>query len=264
MSNLKELADKFAKMGARLKVNAVDGSDSLRIDVQRDHRGEYFEIDTSIPLHVLDIDQKNKHLVLMACQTTGEKPKFLCGFDERGWFAAALPETGAGVRDSRRGISSVESAKDALKPKDVREAEKNRKIKPKHKNKRRNKAWKRQGEWFFVPAGRLQVDENTILKNEPIRMGNRRQHVCAEIYRTGGEQVWVSRKYPNGLTDADYKALPSKEQIGFRRMTRDAKVYARGRITAPDHAPLYLDGWHEVMPNTESRARHGAKVAFLD
>ncbi len=269
------VTDKFKEMGARVKVypptkeqSRWSSGQELRIDVDEDK----FDIRSEVPLVVLDVDKKDRHLVLMARMPNGDKPKFLCGFDERGWFAAPLPEPQhvkwhRGEKPStRRGISDVASAKASLKPPEVIEAEGRLRLKPRKRSGRVNAASKRQGEWFFVPDRKLQVDDELVLKNEPIQMGGKRQHICAEVFRSGGETVWVNSKNPNGMPDAEYKALDQKErQSGyFRRMVRDASVYARGKVSAPDHAPLHLDGWHKVIPNTESRARHAPKVAFLD
>ena len=278
------ITEKFKKMGARLKIyppsdssrtnrRAFTSTDTLRIDVDRDIEGEYFDICTDVPLVVLDVDAKDKHLVLMARETNGTKPKFLCGFDERGWFVAALPEPQhirwhRGEKPSiRRGISDVQSAKAALKPREVVESEQKKRLKKRKRNKRVNQASKRQGEWFFVPA-RIDADDCdlVILKNEPIQMGGKRRHMCEEVYRQGGETVWVNFANPNGITDAKYRALSQDERVmgRFNRMVRDAAVYARGKVTAPDHAPLLLVGWHKVIPNTENLALHGPRVAFLD
>lgn len=245
---------------------AIRDGNIMRIDVVRDNKtgNPYFDICTNLHLQVLDIEPKEKHLVLMARTNEGEKQKYLCGFDERGWFAAALPETPK-ARD-RRGISSVQSAKDSLKPKEVRDAEDGKRMKRRKRNQRVNKASKRQGEWFFVPARKLDVNEELILINEPIQMGGKRKHICQEVYRTGGEKVWVGRHYRNGITEDAYRNLSPniRSKEGFRQMTRDAEVYARGAIKAPDHDTLYLDGWHRVIPNTEGRAAHAEKVVFLD
>ena len=72
----------------------------------------------------------------------GEKSKFLCGFDERHWFEAAIPEWASAVR-------GVASAQDALQPEAVREAV--ARVRPHDRFRHRNAAYVRQGEWFFLP-----------------------------------------------------------------------------------------------------------------
>jgi hypothetical protein len=47
-------------------------------------------------------------------------------------------------------------------------------------------------------------------------------------------------------------------------MARGAGVFARSRVTHPDHATIVLDQWHEVLMNTESGAAAMRHVAFLD
>jgi len=263
---------KFEKIGAYAKVYAPEHPERRGQEVRIDVNGETFDIRTTVPIVVLDVDPEDKHLLLMARMSDGTKPKYLCGYDERGWFAAALPEPQhvrwlRGQKPSiARGISDIESAKASLKPGEVVEAERKKKLKRRKRNKRVNAASKRQGEWFFIPA-RLEVKDQDILHKEPIRMGNKRQHVCAEVYRRGGEEVWVNSEYPNGLTNQQYAKLfkeQPKYNRPFQRMVRQAEVFARGKVTAPDHAPLYLDGWHKVVPNTENLAIHGRQVAFLD
>ena len=81
----------------------------------------------------------------------------------------------------------------------------------------------------------------------------------------GGETVYVSTKYPAGLTATEYKRLPPEERNrGFRMMKRDARVYVRGEITHRDHKTVYLRGWHRVLMNTENRSLAMRFLAFLD
>jgi hypothetical protein len=47
-------------------------------------------------------------------------------------------------------------------------------------------------------------------------------------------------------------------------MTRDAVVYARGRVRHADHRTITLHGWHRVLMNTEGQSRAMRNVAFLD
>jgi hypothetical protein len=52
--------------------------------------------------------------------------------------------------------------------------------------------------------------------------------------------------------------------MSWRRMVRDAEVYARGKVRHPDHKTVFLSGWHRVYMNRERFARHAAQIAFLD
>ena len=115
----------------------------------------------------------------------------------------------------------------------------------------------RQGEWFFVPRPRLKVDNQHVLHNEPIRRGAGKPHMCQFLYRLNGQAVWVCDEYPDGLLESQYRELPRNEQARYRwkRMMRNARVYVKGNIRHPDHETVRLVGWHEVVMNTETRAR---------
>lgn len=215
-------------------------------------------------IKILDVQPSEKHLLLMWNEKTGEKAtkhKFLCGRDERDWFVAAVP--GEGVRN-------VSDAMEALKPDVVQRRERAMRVPESQKKERHNAARRRQGEWFFVPVWhRLGAKPINILRNEPIQRGRAKPHRCEFLYREGGEAVWVSRNYPDGITESEYKKLlkkdPSKKHLVWQRMVRDAKVYAKGRITHPDHATLDLgDAWHWVLMNRENEAPSMKHMRFLD
>ena len=76
---------------------------------------------------MLDAEPADRHLLLLV-RENGAKNKLLCGHDERHWFVAAVPE-GAGA-------STVASAKEALKPREIRSRQ--RGLKARERNRRRN------------------------------------------------------------------------------------------------------------------------------
>ena len=159
-------------------------------------------------------------------------------------------------------MSGVAQAIEALQPEDVREAVD--RAKPKDPHRRKNKAFVRQGEWFFVPEPSLQVADSLVLDNEPLTRGGT-AHVMEHAFRRGGETVYVNRKHPNGLTEAGFRALSEKAKRGsWDKMVRDAEVFAKGAIRHPDHATIVLPGWHRVLMNTEQQARAMQHVVFLD
>jgi len=270
----------FFRMGARVKVaefaiarsgwrRVNSRGDDLRIilNIGRDRLGDFFEIrtlaGTSHELLVLNADPRKKHLLLLSRQFDEQgklhaKQKFLCGQDEGHWFVAAIPED--------EPVSTVAAAQIALKPGEVRVREEAMGVTRKEGFRRRNAAFIRQGEWFFLPAGEIQTDPLRLLRNEPISRGNGGSPHRAELcYRMGGETVYVSTKYPSGLTAREYFRLPEKERNrGFRMMKRDATVYVRGEITHRDHKTVHLNGWHRVLMNTESRSKAMRFLAFLD
>ena len=184
--------------------------------------------------------------------------RFLCGHDERDWFVAAVPGS----------ATTVKQAMENLMPPQVRAAALKSGLKLDDKFTRRNKAFLRQGEWFFIPHPDKQVQNKDILKNEPIRRGRGKPHMVQELYRNGGETVFVCARHPNGLTPVQQSELfnrnPSARLWLWRSMVRGASVYARGRVSHSDHATIVLPCWHEVVMNTESNSRTMANVAFLD
>jgi hypothetical protein len=263
------LGTKFARIGARLKVADRPSrrgrtSGVLSLDVQTDRKGEFFEIvrqpAAEADVAVLDVQPADRHLLLLVREGM-DKSKFLCGQDERHWFVAALPETAP--------VGTVRQAKEALKPPEVQTAQAYKRLGAKARNRRKNAAYVRQGEWFFVPVAGFAVDPKLVLPNEPLSRGNGGKAHWAEFcFRTGGETVYVCSKYPNGLTGAQIKTIladsPNAKGWGWRTMQRNPGVYVRGRIRHPDHATITLHGWHRVLMNTEGQSRAMKSVAFLD
>ncbi len=199
-------------------------------------------------------------MLLLVRKSTAEPQldRFLCGHDEREWFVAAVPGK----------ASSVVQAMEALKPADVLAAQAEQRLTARQRNRRKNRAFRRQGEWFFVPAPTLLVDNKLVLRNEPIRRGGGKPHIVEELYRTGGTRVYVCAQHPNGLIEPEYKDVlrrnPQASRWGWKVMMRDAGVYACGRIRHPDHATITLPEWHRVTMNTETQSRTMCFVAFLD
>jgi hypothetical protein len=268
------LERKFTRIGARLKhVDRPSRSRAfstglsggrVRLDVQTDGKGEFFAIvggaDSEANVEVLDVQPTDRHLLLMVRQD-GEKSKFLCGHDERHWFVAAVPESAP--------VGTVRAAKEALKPVEVQAIQARLGLRWNERNRRKNAAYRRQGEWFFVPAPDLQVDERLILRDEPITRGaGSKPHRAEFCYRSGGENVYVCTRFPNGLTERNYRRLlekrPEARNWSWSVMSRNAAVYVRGRVRHADHKTITLDGWHRVLMNTESQAKAMRHVAFLD
>ena len=275
--NTQPIESGFAQMGARVKVREIpsrwrQGDRSwinptdYSLDIQRDSNGEFFEL--RVPTHLSDTldvtvmqsEPKQRHLLLFV-RKPGDKPqldRFLCGHDEREWFVAAVPG----------GVSSVRQAMDALQPAPVRQALASHNVSIKKRNARKNRAFRRQGEWFFIPEPSLVVDDKLVLRNEPLRRGAGKPHMVEQLFRTGGETVYVSSKHPNGLLPAAYKRLlktdPSAARWAWRMMRRDMGGYACGAVSHADHATITLPFWHRVMMNTETQSRTMRNVAFLD
>ena len=275
--NAKQIESRFSEMGARLKVREIASRWQMgsrkwidpvdyAMDIQRDRGGEFFEL--RVPTHlrqsleatVLQTEPKERHLLLLV-RKSAAKPqldRFLCGHDEREWFVAAVPG----------GASSVRQAMDALQPRDVRDALARSHVSSNKRYSRKNRAFRRQGEWFFVPEASLHLDEKLVLRNEPLRRGAGKPHLVEQLYRTGGEMVHVCSKHPNGIPEQEYRELlrvnPKAAYWGWRVMRRNPSVYARGTVRHSDHDTITLQFWHRVLMNTETQSRSMANVAFLD
>ncbi|MGI9516110.1 MAG: hypothetical protein ACR2NP_03615 [Pirellulaceae bacterium] len=263
------LTGKFTRIGARLKVvdrpaSRFNNPDNrLVFDIASDRRGEYFEItrpggvDPSV--EPLDVQPAVQHLLLLV-RELDEKSKYLCGMDERHWFVAAVPESAP--------VGTVRQAWEALKPREVRNAQAVRKVSGKARHRRKNAAFRRQGEWFFLPVVNMTVPDELVLHNEPLRRSGGKAHWAQYCYRTGGESVYVCSRYPNGVVADQYHKILSgngrAKNWGWVSMRRNPGVYVCGRIRHPDHATVNLHGWHQVIMNTESQSRAMRHVAFLD
>jgi hypothetical protein len=254
----------FGKIGARLKISLTGWR--TEINILQDKKGEYFDIRISqnddVEYQVIDLQKDMRHLLLMS-RRDESKEKFLCGHDERHWFVCAVPG---------RSITNVVKAMEALQPDFVREQIAQRIRRPKNRLQRRNEVFVRQGEWFFVPVPELIVQPTfniPIHKNEPITRGRgSKSHICEEVYRSGGETVWVCFRYPNGVSVEDYREIlqsnPRAEKWNWQMMQINSTVYARGTVRHPDHKTVRLDGWHQVFMNTENEAPGMQHVVFLD
>ena len=264
------LLTKFARIGARLKVTDRPSnrrrvaSGVISLDVQVDRQGEFFEVAKSPgsdpEVAVLDVERTERHLLLLVREGT-EKQKFLCGHDERHWFVAAIPESAP--------VGTVRQAKEALKPPEVRVAQDREGLRAKDRNRRKNAAYHRQGEWFFLPIAGFRVDTERVLRNEPISRGNGgKPHWVEFCYRTGGETVYVCRRHPRGVSVQEYQQIltanPQAQSWSWQTMRRNTSVYARGTVRHDDHKTIVLHGWHAVLMNTEVQAKAMQNVVFLD
>ncbi|MEE8435526.1 MAG: hypothetical protein V3S64_12130 [bacterium] len=271
---------KFETMGARLKVEIAEsriaalrptarsgliGAERFSLNVLGRGKNQYFEIQAGgeVEVEVLDVSKTGRHLLLML-RTGGRlnKAKFLCGHDEREWFAAALPED--------KPVKSIATAMEALKPDAVIESQQRKKVKTRKRNKRANEGFVRQGEWFFIPVPGFDASGLIVHKHEPLSRGRGRPHMVAELVRSGGTQVWVCGEHPTGVSEKEYRRIlkknPGAGKWGWRTMMRDPAVYVRGEVSQPGgHKTIDLNGWHRVEVNTEGQSRaFGDALAFLD
>lgn len=253
------LQKQFGRMGARLAVTHRPGG--FTVDVRRDQLGGLFDIgvnQSTEQVMALDVKPRQRHLLLVVRH--GATNKFLCGHDERDWFAAAVPNVG--------GVSNVREAMEALKPREVREAQLAHHVKRQRLNRRRNAGFVRQGEWFFVPVTGLVVQPLMVLHNEPLIRGRGKPHVAEFVYRTGGQLRFVSSEYPRGLSEKRYRRLliddPSKAHLRWSAVRMNPQAFVRGAIRHPDHKTIRLDDWHRVFTNTENEAASMRHLVFID
>lgn len=168
------LVRRFAAIGACASIERM--RDVPRIDVGVDRRGGFFALRLPVDreaLSVVDADRDDRCLLLLV-RDGGMKSKFLCGFDERHWFVAAIPE-------SARGVGGGVAAKVALQPDAVRDAV--ARVRPRDRFSRRNAAYVRQGEWFFLPQWNVVADERAVLRNEPLTRGRGKAHMLEYAFR---------------------------------------------------------------------------------
>lgn len=292
--NIDMLRDHFGRMGADLEVTIHDApsvnnwSRRRRVRVVEpgntryvlnvvDHgrRQEQFTLEIwpskidHLEFITTDIRPDWRHLLLIvkrfnSSQVEVSKDKFLCGHDERHWFIATVPD--------QQGIAGVADAMEALKPANVVQSQQRQAVRPKDWHKRRNAGFIRQGEWFFIPEPTFRpFDMGLILRHEPLQRPFGKPHIVDEIIRVGGETVYVSNRYPNGLAERQYQALikrqPEAKGWNWRIMRRNPQVYARGKVRHPDHKTIELPIWHRVAMAAERGTAAGgrpATVAFLD
>lgn len=210
-----------------------------------------------LDFYVLDVQPKLQHLLLLN-KMNGNKERFLCGHDERHWFISEVGQN-----------TNVIQAMESLKPNSVIQSQFANGVKAKNWHKRHNAGFLRQGEWFFLPRPEFQVANPTfILKNEPLQRNfGSKPHIVSEIFRTGGETVYVSTQSPSGIREGEYLRLihrkPHLKKLRWRIMRRNPTVYARGKVRHADHATLKLRFWYEVVINQENTVP-GHRVVFLD
>ncbi len=83
------------------------------IDILSDKSGEYFDIRVpqaqSIELQTLDMRPPARHLLLLVRGGDVGQERYLCGHDERHWFASGVP----------RSVSTIAGAMRCLRPPEV-------------------------------------------------------------------------------------------------------------------------------------------------
>lgn len=253
------------KLGYPVELNeGLPPSSGYRIDTKGRGKTERFQIDTTPNIELVPLDTQVDEEAVLVMIRDNEAPhgkqnlaKMLLGHDERQLYVAAVP------RETR----DVADAKDRLKPAIVQNAEARAKVKASKKNKHRNEARVRQGDFFFVPTTD-EVDETLLKKNQPLRRGGGNAHMLAEVVEVGGQTGY--ERFGQFITTRQYETLTEAKKLEYRQTRRNPTLYARGHVRHPEHKTIYLQGWHLVVPNTESGARDIAgrpvlgRIAFTD
>ena len=121
----------------------------------------------------------------------------------------------------------------------------------------------RQGEWLFVPSpGFIPADKDLILHNEPIQRRDDVPYIVDQLYRHGGELVYVCPEYPVGLSEDIYHKLIARRPETLSRdwhvRRRNLEVYARGEVRHEDRKTIVLPYWHRVLMSSETGSLHMA------
>jgi hypothetical protein len=274
--NVEALTRQFARIGASLEVSerptvrGRNGATNFSLDIREEARKEFYLLEIAKPaIETVDFQVLNsrvdlRHLVLMARDETAalaantRPEKFLCGHDERHWFVASLPAAG---------VTDVNSAMEALKPREAVWSQRRRAVRPKDRNKRHNAGFIRQGEWFFVPDSNFNPGPlDVIRKDEPISRGaGSKPHIVSELMRRGGELVYVNQRTRTVLTSNQFQTgirsgrIKNAQEWVDQRMA--SLVYVRGKVRHADHKTIELKGWHRVAMNAEPLSN---TVRFLD
>jgi hypothetical protein len=125
--------------------------------------------------------------------------------------------------------NGVTAALEALKPPEVLEAQRRQGITGKDRQRRKNAAAVRQGEWFFLPLPKRHLENKQVLRDEPLSRGK-----------------------------------PRAKTWNWRRLVRNPEAVVKGKVRHPDHKTLVLQVWHKVVMNTKGQSQAMRHVVFLD
>jgi len=206
-----ELQNAFAEIGALLADDTFGRG--FEIDIVTQDRREAYQLQhprhDPLTLEVLDVHRHLRHLVL---EVTGWRlpisGRYLCGHDESHWFVAGLPFS--------RKTGTVRGAMESLKPEIVRREQRRQGVRH-GRERRKTRAYVRQGEWFFLPRPKMQVAEPLVERNGRLVRDGGKPHLVDQLYRVPG---------------------------------RD-ETFVRGRVRHADHLTIEFDVWHRVVQNNE-------------
>jgi hypothetical protein len=269
--SFEDLVRAFNRIGADATIHSADrwSIDLTTVPVAKRRGGprsrELFRL--AIPrdcdVAAVAVAPRDRHLLLHVHPAGIVNPwKVLAGHDERHWFCASVPGRPA----------SVASAKRALMPESVASEVARFGWHPRQALRRRNRAFVRQGEWFFLPMPEWRPGSLPVLVDEPISRGTLGHgvgspHWCAELVRVGVEtivQASGSHRFARSEATPLAEAIEKGLRIG-RRWSIPQFCAVRGTIKHRDHQTIDLGRvWHRVHMNNESRAPGRERILFLD
>lgn len=193
-------------------------------------------------VRVLDVDHRKQQLLLFVkepkrsfmevrfdreqskdVETKRETPegirRYLMGMDERHLFISELP-------DKHGKINTVEDAHRVLKPYDVKDRKKRKKIKV-----------YRQGEWFFIKA----MPTELLLINENIKFAESKQPI-------------VSLRFGKPHIAENILRIKTDE------LTNENTIFVKGKIKHDDHKTKEFFVWHKVFRNTEKLDINSSRI----
>jgi len=179
------LQQAFEAIGANVAVQVAGRA--FEIDVRHSDGRETFQLTyplgDSIQADVLDVKPRLRHLVLdVSGWRLPVSGRYLCGHDERHWFAASLPF-------ARRTVT-VRGAMEALKPAIVLREQERKGVRHR-RYRRRTAAYVRQGEWFFLPRPMMHVGELATRNGQLVRPGGNPHRVEWLFRPEGGNEAFV-------------------------------------------------------------------------
>ena len=263
---LEALTKALQKIGARLKVVNRTRGVPLRFNVGTDRQGEFFTLSVNeesegADVRIVDVDPDLAQALILVVtkdeKGKEQKEKLLLGHDERHWFVAGVPEKARNIKDAFR----------LLKPEAAHLSQERAGVGGKALNKRRNKGFIRQGEWFFVPVQFEPDKTHHIWKNEPIqRAPGSSPHTVEKLVRMGGQQVYImgDKVYTQAQKDAYLATNGHGGGMAFRARTQNATVFVTGKVSHKDHKAIYLQGWHAVHLSREPGNTGRGAQGFLD
>ena len=181
------LETSFGASGPRLKVS--DGLERRRriisdvavaLDIQRDRKGEFFEVIRSSGYRGKSRGAR-RPVRRPTSAADGPGGKREAQVPVRPRRAALVRRRPARVGSGRHSPGCEGGAE----PAEVQNAQARMGLRAEARNRRKNAAYRRQGEWFFIPVPDFSVAEKLVLHHEPLSRGN------------GGKPHWAESLLPH-------------------------------------------------------------------